>query len=190
MNWVNPWDMPSKATDGEELATVSFSGSDLADHYVCLYDMQNQTAFAFYFTNLPDWGNIGALANYQIDAIRIQYNFDRIGTDQTATRQYQVLALTKDSYPALQPDELRSLFNLEFDKFPVSTHDYREYIAENNIEFIVYDRNQFDDRTSLPLGSSFLPQLAQCQFLELVYSNSRYDIFKILGNYTQTQVWK
>jgi hypothetical protein len=42
----------------------------------------------------------------------------------------------------------------------------------------------------LPLGSLFLPQITQCQFLELVYSNSRYDIFKILGNYTQTQVWK
>jgi hypothetical protein len=41
----------------------------------------------------------------------------------------------------------------------------------------------------LPLASSFLPQLTKCHFLELVYSNCRYDVFKVLGNYTQTQVW-
>jgi asparagine N-glycosylation enzyme membrane subunit Stt3 len=189
MNWVNPWDMPSKTTKGKEWATVNFSDSDMVDHYIGLYDQQNQTAFAFYFTDLPDWGNIGALANHQIDAVRYRYNFNQIGANQTVMRRYQVLTLTKNSYPTLQPDELQSLFNFKFDQFPVLIHDYKEYIAENNIGFIVYDKNQIDGHTGLPLGSSFLPQLAQCQFLELVYSNSRYDVFKIVGNYTQTQVW-
>jgi hypothetical protein len=190
MDWANPWDMPSKIVSGEEWASVDFSGSDIVDHYVGVYDQQNQTAFAFYFTDLPDWGNIGALANHQIDAVRCRYDFKQIGANHTVMRQYQVLTLTKSSYPTLQPDELQSLFNSKVGQFPILIHDYREYIAENNIGFIVYDKNQFDRQTSLPLGSLFLPQITQCQFLELIYSNSRYDIFKILGNYTQTQVWK
>jgi hypothetical protein len=190
MGWTNPWDMPSKIVNGEEWASVDFSGSDMVDQYIGVYDQQKQTAFAFYFTDLPDWGNIGALAHHQIDAVRYRYDFRQIGANQTVMRRYQVLALTKSSYPTLQPDELQSFFNFKCGQFPISIRNYKEYIAENNIEFIVYDKNQFDRQTSLPLGSLFLPQIAQCQFLELAYSNSRYDIFKILGNYTQTQVWK
>ena len=151
---------------------------------------RNKRSFAFYFTDMPDWGNIGALSNHQIDAVRYQYDFKQIGANQTVTRQYQLLTLTKDSYPTLQPDELISLFNFKSDQFPVSIHNYKEYIAEKNIGFIVFDKNQFDVHTSLPLGFSFLPQLAKCQFLELVYSNSRIVIFKVLDNYNQTQVWK
>jgi hypothetical protein len=190
MNRANPWDIPSKTTNGKEWATVNFSSSEIVDHYIGLYDQQKQTAFAFYFTDLPNWGNIGALANHQIDAVRYQYDFKQIGANQTIMRQYQVLTLTKNSYPTLQPVELQSLFNFNFGQFPASIHNYKEYIAENNIGFIVYDKNQIDRHASLPLGSSFLPQIAKCQFLELVYSNSRYAVFKILGNYTQTQVWK
>ena len=190
MNWVNPWDMPSKITDGKEWASVNFLSSDMVDHYIGLYDQEKQTSFAFNFTDLPNWGNIGALANHQIDAVRYQYHFKEIGANQSAMRQYQVLTLTKDSCPTLQPKELQSLFNLKFNQFPISVHNYKEYIAENNISFIVYDKNQFDIQTSSPLSSSFLPKLAQCQFLELAYLNSRYAVFKILENYNQTQVWK
>jgi hypothetical protein len=189
LNWVNPWDADSKTTNGEEWATVDFSNSDIVDHYVGIYDQHKQTAFAFYFTDFPDWGNIGALSNHQIDALRYQYNFNQIGANQTVMRQYQILTLAKDNYPTLQPDDLKNLFNSKVDQFPVLIHNYKEYIAENNIGFIVYEKNQIDDHTGLPLGSSFLPQIAQCVFLELVYSNSRYDVFKVLGNYNQTQVW-
>ena len=190
MDWVNPWDMPSKITYGKEWASVNFLSSDMVDHYVGLYDQEKQTAFAFNFTDLPNLGNIGALANHQIDAVRYQYYFKEIGANQSAIRQYQVLTLTKDNYPILQPDELQCLFNIKSNQFDVSVHNYKEFIAENNISFIVYDKNQFDIQTSSSLGSSFLPKLAQCQFLELVYSNSRYDVFKVLENYNITQVWK
>jgi hypothetical protein len=190
MDWVNPWDMPSKIANGDEWASVDFSSSDLVDHYIGLYDQQKEAAFAFYFTDLPDWGNIGALTSHQIDAVRYRYDFKQIDANQTDMRQYQVLTLAKESYPTLEPDELQSLFNSKFGQLPVSIHNYKEYIAENSIGFIVYDKNQFDRRTSLLLGSSFLPQITKCQFLKLVYSNSRYDIFKILGNYAQPQVWE
>ncbi len=176
MNWVNPWDMPSKTTDGNEWAVVSFTNSTLTDNYIGLYDVKNQLAFAFNFTDLPDWGNIGALASRQIDAVRFQYQFNEINVNQTVTRQYQILTLSKNSFPTLQPNGLESLFNFNPGQFTVSTSDFKDYIAENNIEFIVYDKNQLgSDMTSVP------------PFLELIYSNDRYDIFKISSNYNQTQ---
>ena len=175
MNWVNPWNVSSKTTEGTEWAVVSFTSSDLKDNYIGLYDDKNQIAFAFNFTDLPDWGNIGALASRQIDAVRFQYQFNQINVNQTVTRQYQVLTLSKNSFPTLQPNELESLFNFKPGQFTVSTSDFKDYIAENNIGFIVYDKNQLNSN------------MVSCPFLELIYSNDRYDIFKILSNYNQTQ---
>jgi hypothetical protein len=176
MDWVNPWDVSSKTTDstGTEWAVVSFTGSDLKNSYIGLYDDKNQLAFAFNFTDLPDWGNIGALASRQIDAVRFQYQFNEVNVNQTVTRQYQVLTLSKNSFPTLQPNTLESLFNFKPSQFTVSTSDFKDYIAANNIEFIVYDKNQLNSN------------LASVPFLELIYSNDRYDIFKILSNYNQT----
>ena len=175
MNWVNPWNVSSKTTDGTEWAVVNFTSSDLKDNYIGLYDDKNQIAFAFNFTDLPDWGNIGALASRQIDAVRFQYQFNEVNVNQTVTRQYQVLTLSKNSFPTLQPNGLESLFNFKPGQFTVSTSDFKDYIAENNIEFIVYDKNQLNSN------------MVSCPFLELIYSNDRYDIFKILSNYNQTQ---
>ena len=178
MNWVNPWNVSSKTTGGiggKQWAVVSFTNSTLKNNYIGLYDDKNQIAYAFNFTDLPDWGNIGALASMQIDAVRFQYQFNQINANQTVTRQYQVLTLSKNSFPTLQPNGLESLFNFKPGQFTVSTADFKDFIAENNIEFIVYDKNQLNSN------------LASCPFLELIYSNDRYDIFKILNNYNQTQ---
>ena len=190
MEWTNPWDMPTKTTPNKGWVSVNFSSSELSDHYIGFYDQTKQTAFALNFIDVPDWGSIDALANRQINAISYQYNFKEIGVNQTVQCQYQVLAVTKDSYPALQPNELANLFTLKVDQFIPSVHNYQEYIAENNISLIVYDKTQFNLQTSSALSEIFLPDLAQCEFLELVYSNSKYDIFKILDSYNQTHIWK
>ena len=175
MDWVNPWDVPSNTPYKNEWTVASFTGSDLRDNYIGLYDDKNQLAYAFNFTDTPDWGNIGALASKQIDAVRFQYQFNQINANQTVTRQYQVLCLAKNTFPALEPNNLESLFNYKPSQFTVSTRDFMDYIEENNIEFIVYDKNQLNSN------------MIRCPFLELIYSNDRYDIFKVLNNYTQTQ---
>ena len=168
MDWVNPWDVPSKTTYGIDWAVVSFSNSSLKDNYIGLYDDKKDVAFAFKFNDLPDWGNVGALASRQIDAVRFQYQFNQINANQTVTRQYQVLTFSKNSFPTMQqPDQLESLFNFKPSEFTVSCRDYRDYIAENNIGFIVYDKNQLDTK------------MVRCKFLEQIYSNDRYVIFKI-----------
>ncbi|MGA2386527.1 MAG: hypothetical protein ABSG33_08340 [Candidatus Bathyarchaeia archaeon] len=173
-NWANPWDMPSKTTDGTLWAAVSFSGSALTDKYIGVYDDKNQIGYALNFTDLPDWGNIGALANRQIDAVRFEYQFSEINANQTVTRQYQVLCLSKNNFPTLQPNILESLLSYNPGQFTVSTRDFKDYIAENNIGFIVYDKNQLD------------PNISRCKFLQQIYSNDRYVIFKVLSNYNQT----
>ena len=170
LDWVNPWDAPAaiKTVDGTNWAVASFTNTTLKDNYIGLYDDKNYIAFAFKFNDLPDWGNIGALADRQIDAVRFQYQFTDLSVNQTASRSYQVLTMSKNSFPTLQPDTLQGLFNFKSAEFTVLTRDYMDYINDNNIGFIVYDRNHLDT------------QILNSKILHLIYSNDRYDIFKII----------
>ncbi len=132
MDWVNPWNVTSKTTDGNLWAVVNFPNAT-SGNYVGIYDDKNQIGYAFNFTDRPDWGNIGALGGGQIDAVRFQYQFSEINTDQIVKRQYQVLCLSKSNFTALQPSNLESLFSFKSDPFTVYTRNYKDYIAQNNI---------------------------------------------------------
>lgn len=177
MDWVNPWNVSSKTVASDNSwAVVNFSNSTLTGNYIGLYDDKKDIAFAFQFNDTPAWENIGALGNGQIDAVRFEYDFNGIGVNQTVTRQYQTLTFSQNSLPTFQqPSQLQSLFSYKSTDFTVSSRDYRDFIAENNIGFIVYDKNQLDYN------------MIHCQFLQLIYSNDRYAIFKVQDNYNQTQ---
>ena len=170
LDWVNPWDAPQaiKTVDGTDWAVASFANTNLKDNYIGVYDDKNNVAFAFKFNDLPDWGNIGALGNRQIDAVRFQYQFNDLNINQSASRSYQVLTMSKNTFPTLQPDTLQGLFNFKPAEFTVSARDYTDYIKENNIGFIVYDRNHLDTK------------MIHSKLLQLIYSNDRYVIFKII----------
>jgi hypothetical protein len=171
MEWVNPWDAPAsiRTVNGIDWAVANFSSSNMKDNYLGLYDSTKDIAFAFKFNDLPDWGNIGALANRQINAVRFQYQFNDLTINQTESRSYQVLTLSKSSYSTLQPDKVQGLFNLKPAQFTVTSRDFSDYIKVNNIGFIVYDRNQLDT------------QMVHSKLLQLIYSNDRYAIFKIIA---------
>jgi hypothetical protein len=168
LNWDNPWSKPSYSK-GNEWAVVNFSRSTLTDNYIGFYDEKEDIAFALRFEKVPDWGNVGALANMQIDAVRFQYDFDKISANQTVAFSYQILAFSKSSYPAMQQlSELKSLFDTKpSGTFEVTSRDYRDFIKEYSIRFLVYDKNQLD------------PKIINCKLLELIYSNDRYVIFRI-----------
>ncbi len=170
LDWVNPWDALAaiRTVEGKTWAVASFTNTTLKDNYIGLYDDKNDIAFAFKFNDLPDWGNIGALANRQIDAVRFQYQFNDLSINQTASRSYQMLTMSKNSFPTLQPDTLQGLFDFKPGEFTVATRYYMDYINGNNIGFIVYDRNHLDT------------QILNSKILQLIYSNDRYDIFKIM----------
>ncbi len=169
-DWVNPWNITLNQPNGK-LWTVVNLPSATNDNYVGFFDTKNQVGCAFNFTDYPNWGNIGALGNGVIDALRFQYQFDQINVNQTVSRQYQVLCLSKDNFTALQPSNLESLLSYKTSPFKIQTRSFQDYIALENIQFIVYDKNQLD------------PNITRCRFLQQVYSNDRYVIFRILNNY-------
>jgi hypothetical protein len=168
LDWQNPWENPSDFK-GEEWAVVNFSQSSLTDDYLGFYDATEEVAFALKFEELPDWGNVGALGSMQIDAVRFQYNYDKIDINQTASFTYQVLTFWKTAFPQMQNlSDLKSLFDFKpATTFEVKSGDYHDYIKENTIGFIVYDKNQLDTK------------LIRARILELVYANDRYVIFKV-----------
>jgi hypothetical protein len=171
LNWENPWSHPSN-TQGTEWAVVNFTRSTLTDNYIGLYDEKEQVAFGLKFEELPDWGNVGALGNMQIDAVRFQYNFDQISVNHTESFTYQMLTFSKSSYTMMQqPSDLKTMFDTKpTTTFSVSSRDYHDYINANDIKFMVYDKNQLD------------PKIVNCKLLELIYANDRYVIFKIKGS--------
>jgi hypothetical protein len=168
LDWANPWDKPS-TVQGNDWATVDFSPLTLTDYYVGLYDEKDAVTFALKFNQTPDWGNVGALASRQIDAIRFNYTLGTISTSNAGSFSYQTLAFSKSSNPTVQmPTDVKSLFDAKApEAFEVKSRDYEDYIRENNIKFIVYDKNQLDTK------------MASSKLLELIYSNDRYVIFKI-----------
>lgn len=168
MDWVNPYDAPAEIIQSDTTWAVAFfNGASLTENYVGLYDETNQIGYAFQFNDLPEWGNIGSGANRQIDAVRFQYNLGDLSPNQTVSVSYDTLTLSKSSYPTLNRDQLQDLFSYHT-SVTVKPRDFSNYIRENNIGFIVYDRNQLD------------PQMIHSKMLQLVYSNDRYVIFKIL----------
>jgi len=171
LDWENPWNS-SSYSQGNGWAVVNFSRSTLTDNYLGFYDEKEEVVFALNFQQLPDWGNVGVLASRQIDAVRFQYNFDKININQTAVFTYQVLTFSKSSYPEMQQlSELKSLFELKpLTPFEVKSRDYHDVINKENIKFIVYDKNQLDTK------------IIRCKLLELVYSNDRYVIFRVKSN--------
>jgi hypothetical protein len=170
LDWVNPWDAPDpiKTAVENEWAVATFANINLKDSYLGVYDNTTRAGYAFNFIDLPDWGNVGALPNRQIDAVRFTYNLGDLAVNQTAWRSYRTLALAQSSYPTLQPDSLKGLFDSKTKPFQVLSRDFSGDIKDNGIRFIVYDRNQLD------------MQIINSKILQLIYSNDRYVIFKIL----------
>ncbi len=171
LDWVNPWDAPEaiRTSEGNIWTAISFDGADLKDNYFGVYDDTYKVGYAFKFIDLPKWGNIGALGNRQIDAVRVVYSLGDIKVGETSSRSYEVLALSQSKYAGLQPSSLMGIFDLKVPEFTVTSRDFSYYIENNNIGFIVYDRNQLD------------PQMVHSKLLQLIYSNDRYVIFKIVS---------
>jgi hypothetical protein len=174
-DWVNPWDAPAEFRDtynttdvSKDWATVNFTASNLQHGYIGLYDEKNNAGFALRFADLPNWGNIGALGNGQIDAVRVRYDFGDIGVNEAAMCSYQALTLSKNSYSPLEPNSLLSVFDFQPFEVTVNARDFTDDIRKYNVDFVVYDKNVLDT------------QMIHSKLLQLIYSNDRYVIFKIV----------
>jgi len=106
----------------------------------------------------------------QIDAIRIRYNStQQVAPGNSVSFSYQTLTFSEGSYYQTVPhDQLKEMFTIQPAwYFTVASRNYIDVIKEYNVGFLVYDKNQLD------------PKLVRSSILELVYSNSRYAIFKV-----------
>lgn len=171
LDWQNPWSNPSDIMENE-WAVVNFSRSTLTGNNLGFYDSAEDVVFALNLHELPDWGNVGVLASNQIDAFRLEYDFDKVNVNESASFTYQYLTFSKSSYPEMSNiNDLKSLFDFKpATAFELKSRDYHDYIRDYNIGFLVYDKNQLDTK------------IIRCKLLEVVYSNNRYAIFKIKSN--------
>lgn len=171
LDWKNPWSNPS-ASEGTDWAVANFSSEDMADEYVGVYDEENEVVFALKFGDLPVWGNVGALGNMLIDAVRFEYQLDEVKVNQTASLSYQVLTFSRTSLPELQQlGELNGLFESKVASgVAVSFRSYADYMRDLGVKFLVYEKSRFDGK------------LLNCELLQLVYSNDGYVICMVKGN--------
>lgn len=171
LDWENPWDRPS-LSEGNDWAVANFSLEHLTEDYVGVYDEANEIVFALKFGDLPAWGNVGALASRQIDALRFEYQLEKVMVNQTKSLSYQILSFSRTSNPELhQLEELKALFNSKIASgFVVSSRSYVDYIRELGVKFLVYDKSRFDSK------------LLNCDLLQLVYSNDGYVICRVKNN--------
>ena len=168
LNWENPWDNPSNSQNNK-WAVTNFTIDNLTENMISIYDDKDKIVFAIKFDELPEWGNLGALTSKQIDALRFQYEFREVDMNQTISRNFDVLSFSRNDYSEMQDlSELVTLFDSKLvSEHDVISRDYHTYIKDNDIEFIVYDKNQLDTK------------LVNSKLLKLIYSNDRYAIFKI-----------
>jgi hypothetical protein len=168
LSWSNPNENPTK-TDPGLWSTTEFTSDNLqSGSAIDIYDPTDQVGFALKFSDVPAWGNVGALANGRIDAMRWKYNFWQLVPNYTVTVQYQMVMFAMDSCPQLSsPQQMDSLFSLQVEPFTVDCRNFPALISDNNVKFIVYDATKFD------------PKMLTSGWLQLIYSNNEYVVLKI-----------
>ena len=178
LNWENPWN--NYTTTREGWAVTDFSAENLAeDNHVSVYDQTNQAAFSLQFAgDLPSLGNVGVLANNNINAVRFEYRFFKVNANYTVSRTYQLLTFAKGSLPSLENlADMNSLFSYETaEPLNVKSRNFASIIRDKYIGFIVYDAQRFH------------PSLLSSQWLEQVYSNDKYVVLKIKSTHPYANV--
>ncbi len=172
LDWQSPWDNPSKVAEGS-WAITDFYGENMTGDVVAAVDEESRIGFGVKFLDLPDFGNLGALGNGNVDAIRFHYQLYKVDANSSYSVSYQVLAFAGSSYPQMEDlTQMNELFDLKVDGgFAVRTRDFASIVQENYICFIVYDSAEFSS------------ELLRSRWLQLVYSNNGFVVCKISTNH-------
>jgi len=143
LEWQNPWDNASYVNAFEEWAVVEGSFDILDENLVAVLDAQNGVLAAFEFDDLPDWFTLGALDNRFIDALRLRYELGDLAEGENREISFSILVY------AFEFEEIErwteSALKQQFDSktnLPVQKRDFRAYIEEYNIKFVVVDTQQ------------------------------------------------
>jgi asparagine N-glycosylation enzyme membrane subunit Stt3 len=177
LNWKNPWENISKTRNGWGVTDFSIENL-VADNYVSIFDQNNKAALGLKFDDLPNAGTVGVLANNNIDAVRFEYHFYKIDANYTVSKTYQLLTFSQSSLPELENlTGMNSLFAFKTaEPFKVDCRNFASIIRDNNISFIVYDKQHFDH------------SLLNSKWIEIVYTNDKYVICKINPNHPYVNI--
>ena len=145
LNWENPWNNPSKVGDG--WAYTAFTRENVTKgSYVSVYTKDEQAAFGLKFEDVPDFGSLGVLSSSNIDAIRFEYQYDRVEAYTTESKTYQMLTFSQSSIS--QPEniaQMNTLFEYKAtEQFKSESRDFATIAKNNNIGFVVYDAQRFE----------------------------------------------
>lgn len=168
LDWESPWNNPTMTRD--DWANTGFTSNNfIVDPYIGILDHYNQTDFYIKFLDAPNSGNIGVLSNNQIDAIRFQYNFDKVKLNQTTLSTYQLLNFAESSFSDFeQVTDFRNLFNHPVEPpFSITPRSCTKYIEDWGIKFLVHNIKNFDN------------SLLKSGRLRIIYSNEGYIITKV-----------
>ena len=143
LEWQNPWDNASYVNAFGEWAVVEGSFDILDENLVAMLDAQNGVLAAFEFDDLPDWFTLGALDNRFIDALRLRYELGDLAEGENREISFSILVY------AFEFEEIErwteSALKQQFDSktnLPVQERDFRAYIEDYNIKFVVVDTQQ------------------------------------------------
>jgi hypothetical protein len=171
LNWQNPWTNPSKTSSDNGWAVTDFSSNNLVypNNNIGICDNSHNVEIAVSFQEKPNSGNVGALANRNIDALRFQYQIFQINASQTFSFTYRMLAFSQTSFSQKQnPDDLAGMFTTKTPStFQLECRSYADYIASYQVGFIIYDSAKFN------------PSLLRSRQLQLVYANNEFVVLKI-----------
>jgi len=143
LEWQNPWDNASYVNAFGDWAVVEGSSDILDKNLVAILDAQNGVLAAFEFDDLPDWFTLGALDNRFIDALRLRYELGDLAEGENREISFSILvyAFEFDEIERWTESALKQQFNSKTN-LPVQERDFRAYIEEYNIKFVVVDTQQ------------------------------------------------
>ena len=95
------------------------------------------------FDDLPDWFVLGALDNRFVDALKLRYELGDLsdGDKREISLSVFVYAFEFDEVERWTRSTLKQQFDTEA-YLPVQVRDFRAYIEEYNIKFVVVDTHQ------------------------------------------------
>jgi hypothetical protein len=164
LSWENPLDKPSYRDEHEKWVLTFFVPENLTGKTIAVYDSANRTFYAIKFAEFPCLGSLGALANRQIDALRLRYDFESL--NKTVSFSYEIINLSEESFQGLDLGNFEHLFRLE-SSFEIQYRDYLTYIEKFGIRFLVFNKEDFRS------------QLLNSRLLNLVYTDDKHVICEV-----------
>jgi hypothetical protein len=164
LEWQNPWNNPTH-TNATEWALTEVSGT-LPENLVAIRDTQNGILTAFKFDEPTAFLSLGALNNRFINALRLKYDWGKLGEGETQEVSYSILAY------AFEPEEMEqwtiSDLKQQFDSqtsLTLKAVDFRTFIEVNNIKFVADDTQQV------------LSNIETSPALDKIYNNGRIIVY-------------